>query len=206
MRYEVLMATLALWVVTMATAVRAQEGELLEGPEQKAMTDTLQHALEFNPTRQASEWVNPDTGRSGAVIPVRTFENAQGQPCREFITAIVIGGREEQGYGTACRQPDGSWQIVADNREGTPQAPSPTQVIVYPPPAVYYAYPGGFYGSSRIFLSFSYVYRRGRVHSGRRYIDGPAFRHRHPHRIRERVFVGPPIHHHYSRHRARRHR
>jgi surface antigen len=108
MRYKVLVVTLALWAVTMMPTVRAQEGEGLEGPEQKAMTDTLQHALEFNRTRQASEWVNPDTGRSGAVVPVRTFEKAQRQPCREFITTIIIGGREEQGYGTACRQADGS--------------------------------------------------------------------------------------------------
>jgi len=61
------------------------------------MTDAFQNALEFNTTRQASEWVNPDTGRSDAVVPVRTFENAQGQPCREFVTAITVGGREEQG-------------------------------------------------------------------------------------------------------------
>jgi hypothetical protein len=190
----------------MAPAARSQEGELLEGPEQEAMTDTVQHALEFNPTRQASEWVNPDTGRSGAVVPVRTFENAQGQPCREFITSIVIGGREEQGYGTACRQPDGSWQIVADDREDTPQASPPTEVIVYPPPAVYYGYPAGFYGSSRIFMSFSYVYRSRRVHYGRRYLDGPAFRHRHPRLVRERVFGGPSVHRHSPRRRVRRHR
>jgi surface antigen len=24
----------------------------------------------------------------------------------------MIGGRAEQVYGTACRQPDGSWQLV----------------------------------------------------------------------------------------------
>jgi surface antigen len=206
MRYKVLVVTLALWAVTMMPAVRAQEGEGLEGPEQKAMTDTLQHALEFNRTRQASEWVNPDTGRSGAVVPVRTFENAQRQPCREFITTIIIGGKEEQGYGTACRQPDGSWQIVGDDLQGPPQAPPPQQVFVYPPPPVYYAYPSGFYGPSRIFLSFSYVYRSGHVHHGRRYLNGPAFRHRHPSRIRERVFVGPPVYRHYPWRHRRRHR
>jgi len=26
---------------------------------------------------------------------------------------VIVGGQEEQAYGTACRQPDGSWKIVA---------------------------------------------------------------------------------------------
>ena len=29
--------------------------------------------------------------------------------CQEH--EIKVGGRMEQGYGTACRQPDGSWEI-----------------------------------------------------------------------------------------------
>ncbi|MHB8765675.1 MAG: RT0821/Lpp0805 family surface protein, partial [Deferrisomatales bacterium] len=122
MRHPILSLALAAWA---ATGALAQEGRLLDVPEQDAMTDTVQYALEYNPSQQASEWVNPDSGRSGAVVPVRTFEGAQGQPCREFITTIIIGGREEQGYGTACRQPDGDWQIVSDDRQATPQAPPP---------------------------------------------------------------------------------
>jgi surface antigen len=25
---------------------------------------------------------------------------------------VIIGGQEETAYGTACRKPDGSWQVV----------------------------------------------------------------------------------------------
>lgn len=32
--------------------------------------------------------------------------------CREFSQQIVVGGKVRQGYGTACLQPNGSWQIV----------------------------------------------------------------------------------------------
>lgn len=32
--------------------------------------------------------------------------------CREFTQPLNIGGRAEHGYGTACQQPDGSWEIV----------------------------------------------------------------------------------------------
>ena len=32
--------------------------------------------------------------------------------CREFTQTISIGGKIQQGYGTSCRQPDGSWKII----------------------------------------------------------------------------------------------
>lgn len=32
--------------------------------------------------------------------------------CREFTSTAVVGGVPQQVYGTACEQPDGSWQIV----------------------------------------------------------------------------------------------
>ncbi|MCB1530608.1 MAG: hypothetical protein H6853_05580 [Rhodospirillales bacterium] len=31
--------------------------------------------------------------------------------CREYVRTITIGNRTEEGYGTACLQPDGSWEI-----------------------------------------------------------------------------------------------
>ena len=37
--------------------------------------------------------------------------SANNQPCREFTTTINIGGQQQQGVGTACRQADGSWLI-----------------------------------------------------------------------------------------------
>ena len=189
-------AALGIWLVAAGSAFSAEDQELLEPPEQDAMADTVQHALEYNRTDQASEWVNPDTGRSGAVSPVRTFQNEQGQPCREFVTTITIGGKLEQGYGTACRQPDGSWQIVAEDLQKY-TAPTTSEVHVYREPERYYAYPAGFYGPSPIYLSFSYVYRSGHAYRGRYYLDGPAFRHRHPLYVRERLFIGPGVYRHY---------
>ena len=68
-------------------------------------------ALEFNPTDKAAEWRNPDTGNYGRVIPVTTYRQ-NGRYCREFTQEIFVGGQKETGYGRACRQPDGSWEIV----------------------------------------------------------------------------------------------
>ncbi len=32
--------------------------------------------------------------------------------CREIIMEVVIDGVEQTAYGTACRQPNGSWKIT----------------------------------------------------------------------------------------------
>ena len=68
-------------------------------------------ALEFNPTDKAAEWRNPDTGNYGRIIPVTTYRQ-NGRYCREFTQEIFVGGQKQTGYGRACRQPDGSWEIV----------------------------------------------------------------------------------------------
>jgi len=182
-------------------------GQSLEEPEQLAMSDTLQYSLENNPTNRVANWVNPDTGHSGSVVPLKTYTNELGQPCREFITTIIIGGKEEQGYGTACRQPDGSWQIVAEDGGTTGSPAGPTNVYVYTPPEryyyvypdAYYYYPSSFYYPYNIYLSFSYVFRSGHIHYGFYYLDGPAFRYRHPVHVRSRIYLGTRFfrHHHW---------
>ena len=37
----------------------------------------------------------------------------RGRTCREFQQTVIIGGREEQSYGTACRDGNGDWKIVS---------------------------------------------------------------------------------------------
>ena len=68
-------------------------------------------ALEYNPTDKAAEWKNPDTGNYGRVVPVNTYRQ-NGRYCREFTQEIFIGGQKQTGYGRACRQPDGAWEII----------------------------------------------------------------------------------------------
>ena len=65
-------------------------------------------SLEAVRTGVPSAWQNPDTGNQYSVTPTRTFVTAEG-PCREYTINALIGGRQETVYGTACRQPDGSW-------------------------------------------------------------------------------------------------
>lgn len=69
------------------------------------------YVLEATPTGQTGYWVNPDTGHRFNMTPTRTYTR-EGAPCREFTIDATIGGRLDQVYGTACRQPDGAWRIL----------------------------------------------------------------------------------------------
>ncbi|MDZ4380487.1 MAG: RT0821/Lpp0805 family surface protein [Parvibaculum sp.] len=62
-------------------------------------------------TGQPTQWRNPQSGNYGYVEPGRSYQ-AAGSYCREYTQTVYIGGRPENAYGTACRQPDGSWQIA----------------------------------------------------------------------------------------------
>ena len=68
--------------------------------------------LETVPTGQTVAWRNPDTGADYRTTPRRTYQTDGGRYCREYTTSATVGGRQQQVYGTACRQPDGSWEIV----------------------------------------------------------------------------------------------
>lgn len=74
----------------------------------------MQHVLESAPTGKVVSWKNPDTGNRFSVQPTKTYykANNQNQPCREYTTNAIIGGKTEQIYGKACRQADGSWRVV----------------------------------------------------------------------------------------------
>lgn len=73
----------------------------------------LNQTLETAPTGLPVQWHNPDTQTSYRVQPVKTYRvQTTGQYCREYQTEIIVGGQIQQGYGTACRRPDGQWEIV----------------------------------------------------------------------------------------------
>jgi surface antigen len=66
--------------------------------------------LEHAPDRAPVYWQNPDNGIDYQVMPTNTFRDPDGRYCREYTTRAEVGGRTEQVYGRACRQPDGSWK------------------------------------------------------------------------------------------------
>jgi surface antigen len=84
-------------------------GQSMDEVDQNCIGQALEHA----PSGQRIAWRNPDAGNTlYTVTPTQTFQTQDGRYCREYIADARIGGRVQQTYGTACRQPDGSWQIV----------------------------------------------------------------------------------------------
>ncbi|MBI1212850.1 MAG: glycine zipper 2TM domain-containing protein [Alphaproteobacteria bacterium] len=61
-------------------------------------------------------WRNPYNGHYGYMQPVRDYDRGDRYgydgECREFRQTIYIEGRRTTGYGAACRNRDGTWQIV----------------------------------------------------------------------------------------------
>lgn len=88
-------------------------GRSLDRADQQYMGNTTQRALEYENSGESIAWNNPDSGHYGTVTPQPAYQNSTGQYCREFQQTITIGGQREQAYGTACRQPDGTWKIVS---------------------------------------------------------------------------------------------
>ena len=85
-------------------------GHRLDKKDKEIAELAAAQAFESNRTGQASSWQNPDSGNSGTITPTRTYQS-EGHYCREYQQTITVGGEKHQAYGTACRQPDGSWQI-----------------------------------------------------------------------------------------------
>ena len=54
-----------------------------------------------------------EDGASGSVTALRDGTSTNGRYCREFRQTVTVGGKTENAYGVACRQPDGAWEIVS---------------------------------------------------------------------------------------------
>jgi surface antigen len=88
-------------------------GNLLDERDKRLAAQAAQKAFESAPTGQPVAWQNPDNGHSGTVTVTKTYQASSGSYCRQYETSVNIGGKLENAYGTACRQPDGTWKIVS---------------------------------------------------------------------------------------------
>jgi surface antigen len=87
-------------------------GRSLDRADRAQVGQAHYQALEFAPAGSPIAWQNPDSGHYGSVTPIRTYEATAGEYCREFQQQAAVGGQIEEVYGTACRRPDGRWQVV----------------------------------------------------------------------------------------------
>ena len=89
-----------------------QVGQSLDRADRLAMQQSANTALETKPSGTAVAWHNPDSGNRGTITPQPAYQSNSGAYCREFQQTVTVGGKTEDAFGTACRQPDGSWKIV----------------------------------------------------------------------------------------------
>ncbi len=85
-------------------------GSSLDRADYSAHEIASQRALESG---YQESWRGPYSGNYGTINPYRHYTNVQGQPCREYNQTIYIDGRAHSGHGTACRLPDGTWQLMS---------------------------------------------------------------------------------------------
>jgi surface antigen len=90
----------------------SEVGKSLDKADKAYARQTAHRALETTPAGTQTTWHNPDSGNQGTITPTTTYQKDDGTYCREFHQTVMIGGKEEQAYGTACRQPDGSWKMT----------------------------------------------------------------------------------------------
>ena len=109
---------------TAATAVGAIIGAMVGGNIGRSLDETslqragaaAEQALETADIGESITWDNPDNAGGpahGSATVTRQGADSEGRTCREFQQTVIIGGREEQSYGTACRDDNGDWKIVS---------------------------------------------------------------------------------------------
>lgn len=72
-------------------------------------THCAQQVFQTAPVGHQVQWRSDNAYYS--VTPTREYRD-EGRYCREYQSSATVGGRRSETYGTACMQPDGSWEIV----------------------------------------------------------------------------------------------
>jgi surface antigen len=86
-------------------------GNRMDAADRREAYNATQYSPEKNPSGTETKWQNPASGNTGSVTPLNSYQEPNGRYCRKYSHQVTIDGKTEQSYDTACRQPDGGWQI-----------------------------------------------------------------------------------------------
>lgn len=87
-------------------------GRYIDEFDNRRANQAFQRASQV-PVGEVVYWNNTRTGNWGCYKPLREgHSSVQGLYCREYETTAVIQGRKQRIYGTACRQPNGTWELM----------------------------------------------------------------------------------------------
>lgn len=90
----------------------SEVGKSMDRADRAYADQATNRALALGTANQTVEWRNPDTGNYGTVVPRQAYRRGDSY-CREYTQTVFVGGRRQEAVGTACQNPDGSWQIVS---------------------------------------------------------------------------------------------
>lgn len=98
--------------VLLGALVGSEVGASLDRADRMYMSQAQSRAYTA-PVGETIVWNNPESGNHGTYKAVREGKSqTTGRYCREYQQTVYVGGKQESAYGTACQQPDGSWEIV----------------------------------------------------------------------------------------------
>lgn len=90
----------------MAPATEAESLDGWEGSDRDCVIGALDHL----PDNRQIAWAGED-GEIFRITAERSYP-AAGLLCRDYTASTILSDRKTQTFGTACRLPDGQWEIV----------------------------------------------------------------------------------------------
>lgn len=91
--------------------IGSEIGRNLDARDRQLAQEAEFDALERGRSGVSRSWRNPDNGRYGEIVPSKPYRRGETD-CRDYTHTIYLDGRPQQMRGTACRNPDGTWQNV----------------------------------------------------------------------------------------------
>ena len=84
----------------------------LDPVDRRQLNEALQRTLETAMSGHTNGWRNEFSRNAGTVVASPAFKNPAGQWCRHLVETITILRETRSGNGTACRNVDGTWDLV----------------------------------------------------------------------------------------------
>lgn len=97
---------------TGATASKEPLYKSMSRDDRRLADRTVRKALETALSGTTFRWHNPDTGHSGTVTPLETYQTQNGYFCRSYRETLTIAPRTEQYRDQACRDKKGIWRTL----------------------------------------------------------------------------------------------
>ena len=91
--------------------VGASIGNNLNCEDRSYAIDAEYRGFEAGRPHQRYDWRSP-RGASYGYLQVNDYYQDRGRRCANYTQEIWVQGRPERARGRACRQPDGTWQMI----------------------------------------------------------------------------------------------